>query len=126
MSQPELAAAAGLSVQTVRMIEGAKQESIRPLTLGALDRGLKWQVGSAEAIVLGAHKVADGVWYLVDSDTIAGTPKDVPAREGADYLARRVEDTPLKDLRDDEILAYLARRAAERNPDSPHYRPDVE
>jgi hypothetical protein len=52
-------------------------------------------------------------------------PAEPPAGEPL-YVSRSVEEMRLKDLRDDEILAYLAHRAATRNPDSPHYRPQPE
>ena len=51
MSQEDVAAAGGPSVATLRLIEGARQPSYRPLTLGALDRALFWPPGSAAQVL---------------------------------------------------------------------------
>ena len=90
-------------------------------TLSVQVRKLEEALGWEE---LSTYELLAGGEATVLPDPPAPSPGTDPAAGTGGFLPRTIEDTPLKDLREDEILAYLARRAAERNPGSPHYRPD--
>lgn len=55
MTQGEVHAAGGPSVATMRLIEGAMQQSYRQVILGRLEEALRWQTGSVAAILVGGE-----------------------------------------------------------------------
>lgn len=58
MTQEEVTAAGGPSNSTVRLIEGARRPGYRPATLRALERALRWERGSARAVLDGGDPLA--------------------------------------------------------------------
>jgi transcriptional regulator with XRE-family HTH domain len=81
LTQAEAAAAGGLSISTLRLIEGGRQAGYRPAILRALERGLQWERGSVRAILAGGGPVPAGE----DEPTLPGIP---PASAPADEMAR--------------------------------------
>lgn len=53
LTQRELAEQAGVNVMTIRNIEGLRQFSKMPGTIGKVERALGWEPGSAEAVTEG-------------------------------------------------------------------------
>lgn len=53
MTQEEVKAAGGPSTATMRLIEGALQDSYRDVILGRLEDALRWEPGSVAAILSG-------------------------------------------------------------------------
>lgn len=52
-TQEDVRAAGGPSTATMRLIEGARQDSYKPRVLASLERALLWRPGSVDAILNG-------------------------------------------------------------------------
>jgi transcriptional regulator with XRE-family HTH domain len=75
LTQQELADSAGVNVMTIRNLEGLRQFSKMPGTIGKVERALGWEPGSAEA-------VADGGEPTLVSESVNGRAPNVTG--GAD------------------------------------------
>lgn len=136
LNQEQLADASGLGVQTIRQIEKERQRSARTTTLSALDVGLQWQEGSAQAIVDGDQPVVTPIWYLSELRknhggaptllSVPDDPEDEPPSDPGGYLTRKLDDVPIGEASADELLRAYAEKIARDNPNSPHNRPKKE
>lgn len=57
--QVEIATRAGISLAAYQKIEKGRPGGLMPRTIDALDRGLLWQEGSAERVILGGSPLPD-------------------------------------------------------------------
>ncbi len=99
LAQGDLAGQGGPGIVTVRDIEKGKMRRPRDLTLAALDRALRWEHGSAEAVVRGGQA--------------RPLPDEAARSEAADSVATGSGGQGGMD--DDEVLALVetARRLAD-------------
>ena len=81
MTQEDARAAGGPSTATMRLIEGALQESYQPSTLRDLEKVLRWERGSAAQILAGGDPVPLG-----------GEPEPLP--EPGHHARHRAPEAP--------------------------------
>lgn len=117
LTQEELAEAAGVSLSTVNLIENAKQEGYRGLTLSAISRALGWRSDGADLIVRGVIEWPAGQLDFDNVDQLLLDPaKDASGAArlviDSDDGRRFVDDRVLPDQAEEQLIedAQRARR----------------
>lgn len=90
-TQQELAEAAGVTRQTVQSLEAGKARTRMPATIGAVEKALKWEPGTASRILSGQ------TGRPADSDA-ARFAEGMPMRIAQELSSGQVVDTEVLDL----------------------------
>lgn len=114
LTQEDVRGRGGPSTATMRLIEGALQESYRPGILASLERALSWAPGSVESILAGGepktviatHLVAADR-YLTKASGYSRASINPPQVPGDDADIQLVLDSDLPQAEKDEIIRGL-------------------
>lgn len=80
LTQEDVRARGGPSTATMRLIEGALQDSYRPSILGRLERSLDWSAGSVQAILEGSEPT-EAPRLRLPAQRVGGNRGDHPDEE---------------------------------------------